>query len=105
MGDCLIGFGSNMGDSRAIYQAVQDSFAQAPEIDRCVPSRLKKTTPVGGQSQDLYLNGALRIESPDILFASTQGNIKESGDDHHSNDDHPADRGASFLLSFSFGHG
>ena len=63
MGDCLIGFGSNMGDSRAIYQAVQDSFAQAPEIDRCVPSRLKKTTPVGGQSQDLYLNGALRIES------------------------------------------
>jgi 2-amino-4-hydroxy-6-hydroxymethyldihydropteridine diphosphokinase len=70
--DCLVSFGSNVGDGRAAYSFVRDFLRNHSNIQRVRASSLIKTRPIGGDPvQAEYLNGAIRFEvdlSPVELF-------------------------------------
>ncbi len=64
MADCLIAFGSNQGDSRAIHELVTKSLESSADIDLIAASSTIRTVPVGGsEGQNEYLNGVFRIRT------------------------------------------
>ena len=58
--DCLIAFGSNEGNSRAIYRDVQNRLAKVA-CDVVVASQPVVTVAVGGPPQNDFVNGAFRF--------------------------------------------
>ena len=66
--DCLISFGSNLGDRERILERVLERLTQHPAFDQIVASRPQETSAVGGSpDQPPYLNAAIRLtadESP-----------------------------------------
>lgn len=62
MHDCLIGFGSNLGNGKAIFEKCLASLGQFSGISACRASRLYRTAPVGGPAnQPDFLNAAIRM--------------------------------------------
>jgi 2-amino-4-hydroxy-6-hydroxymethyldihydropteridine diphosphokinase len=62
--DCLVSFGSNVGDSRSAYAAVDQALRTHIRVGQVQTSSLIRTRPIGGQkSQADYLNGALRLQT------------------------------------------
>lgn len=76
MADCLVSFGSNVGDSRNAFAAVQQALHAHPRILRFQSGALFRTRPIGGgEPQADYLNGALRLQTdlgPPELFQVLQ---------------------------------
>jgi len=62
--DCLIAFGSNVGDSEAIFLSLIELLRDQTDIASVTGSDLVRTEPIGGPAgQREYLNGCLRIET------------------------------------------
>ena len=62
--DCLVAFGSNEGDSVAVFEQTLEQLQQCSEIFVKASSQPVRTKPVGGpEDQSLYLNAAVRIET------------------------------------------
>lgn len=57
--EALIGFGSNLGDSRRICREAIDALKRDPRIDIRAVSSLYRTRPVGGVEQGWFLNGVI----------------------------------------------
>lgn len=70
-----IALGSNLGDRAAHLQFAVDALAAAPEVEVLAVSRVYETAPVGGPSQDAFLNAVAAIETtlvPHALLALAQ---------------------------------
>ncbi|MFK7769718.1 MAG: 2-amino-4-hydroxy-6-hydroxymethyldihydropteridine diphosphokinase [Mariniblastus sp.] len=62
--DCLIAFGSNLGDGGQIFKQTIQLLNANQSINVVSKSELQTTRPVGGPAgQDAYLNAAIRIEA------------------------------------------
>lgn len=62
--DCLIAFGSNVGERETIFQHVLDRLRESDQIDQLVHSQLFETTPIGGpDNQNNYLNASIRFKT------------------------------------------
>lgn len=60
--NCLVAFGSNLGDSRACFAKLVATLLEHPQNDVVLGSELIETEPIGGpDGQRAYLNGCLRI--------------------------------------------
>ena len=63
--DCLIGLGSNLGDSRELLESAIQQLQQHPEVSVTAVSDWINTAPIGGApSAPGYLNGAARLSTP-----------------------------------------
>ena len=76
---CLIGLGSNLGDSAQTLKAAWERLAGTPSIHPVALSGFYETEPVGGPPQPNYINAAGIIETElepepllDALFAVEQ---------------------------------
>lgn len=59
-----IGFGANMGDREATFQAVMKALSEAPDTELKSWSRLYETDPVGlVDGGSTFLNGAIGVET------------------------------------------
>ena len=64
MVDCLISFGSNLGDSESLIHEALDVLASHESIRSFAASKLLRTQPVGGPAgQGDFLNGVARFET------------------------------------------
>ena len=62
--DCLISFGSNLGDSRKIILEAIQSLESQRHVYQLKISNLISTRPIGGpQDQQTFVNGAARFET------------------------------------------
>ena len=60
--DCLIGLGSNLGDSQDLLESAIERLQQHPEIVVTAVSGWLQTKPIGGEpAAPAYLNGAARL--------------------------------------------
>jgi len=78
----LIGFGSNMGDRRAVCLRALETLDGAEELDVAAVSDLYLTEPVGFEEQDWFVNGAARLETglaPLALLEALQIIEREAG--------------------------
>jgi 2-amino-4-hydroxy-6-hydroxymethyldihydropteridine diphosphokinase len=70
-----LALGSNLGDRAAHLQAAVDGLGAADGVDVVAASRVYETDPMGGPTQDPYLNAVLAIETeldPYALLALAQ---------------------------------
>lgn len=58
-----LGLGSNLGDRLAHLQRAVDALAATDGVSTVAVSRVYETEPVGGPSQDDYLNAVVSIET------------------------------------------
>jgi 2-amino-4-hydroxy-6-hydroxymethyldihydropteridine diphosphokinase len=64
MHDCLIAFGSNVGDRLQVFQRAIARLDRAAKIRVTNTSKPVQTAPVGGpENQEPYLNAAIRVET------------------------------------------
>lgn len=64
MHDCLIAFGSNLGDEEAIFLQSQKLLEASDEVKVIAASQPIRTAPVGGPGdQANYLNAAIRLQT------------------------------------------
>jgi 2-amino-4-hydroxy-6-hydroxymethyldihydropteridine diphosphokinase len=64
MATCLLGLGSNLGDSEATLRAAVADIAALPDVQVLRQSAWVRTRPVGGPTDQAdYVNGAVVIES------------------------------------------
>ena len=64
MHDCLIAFGSNLGDGQAIFQQSLSRLADTPGIENLKAGVPVCTDPVGGPAgQAKFLNAAIRLQT------------------------------------------
>ena len=62
--DCLVAFGSNIGDGKAILQQATELLGSSQYISNLVVSQPLVTMPIGGPAkQDDYVNACLRFQS------------------------------------------
>lgn len=76
MARCLIGLGSNLGDSVQTLRLAWERLAETPSIRAVALSGFYRTEPVGGPPQPNYLNAAGIIEtdlSPERLLETLLG--------------------------------
>jgi 2-amino-4-hydroxy-6-hydroxymethyldihydropteridine diphosphokinase len=58
-----LALGSNLGDRLAQLQLGVDALTRVPGVDVLAVSRVYETAPVGGPTQDPYLNAVVAIET------------------------------------------
>ncbi len=64
MHDCLVSFGSNVGDGRKYFAAAAAALRNETDSSSFVFSDLITTRPVGGpDGQDKYINGCIRFQT------------------------------------------
>jgi 2-amino-4-hydroxy-6-hydroxymethyldihydropteridine diphosphokinase len=71
-----LGLGSNLGDRLAHLQAAVDGLARTPGVAVVAVSPVYETAPVGGPSQDDYLNAVVAVDTeltPRALLHIAQG--------------------------------
>jgi 2-amino-4-hydroxy-6-hydroxymethyldihydropteridine diphosphokinase len=64
MQECLIAFGGNQGDVFETYRKVLAHMEAHPQIEVIRNSHLYSTAPVGSHAGGMFLNGAIRLETP-----------------------------------------
>lgn len=65
MAQCLISFGSNLGDRRALIAESANLIANSPIVHQLRTSRLFETPPIGGPSgQSPFLNAVAAFDTP-----------------------------------------
>lgn len=83
MADCLIAFGSNLGDRKECIDRAVDHLSRMTRIDIQQISSVCETAPIGGPGeQGLFLNGAIRLSTdfePDQLLDTLLATEKELG--------------------------
>ena len=68
--DCLIAFGSNLGDEAAILLDTQQRLRELPGVESLVASDPLRTAPVGGPvGQPDYLNAVFRVQTTFVPVA------------------------------------
>lgn len=76
MTSCLLGLGSNLGDSEAALRAAVAEIRALPDVQVVRESALLRTRPIGGPAdQPEYVNGAVLVETtiaPLTLLAELQ---------------------------------
>jgi len=76
MPTCLLGLGSNLGDSEATLRAAVSEITALPDVQLVRHSEWRRTKPVGGPAdQRDFVNGAVLVEStvpPTRLLAELQ---------------------------------
>lgn len=72
--DCLVAFGSNLGDAISIFRETQRRLLNIPGVDSLIASSTHRTLAVGGPAdQPDYLNAAFRLRTsldPQPLYCS-----------------------------------
>lgn len=61
--DCLISFGSNLGDGSQQFNAVFEHLSDVSSFRNPAASRLVRTAAVGGSAQPDYVNACIRMDS------------------------------------------
>jgi 2-amino-4-hydroxy-6-hydroxymethyldihydropteridine diphosphokinase len=61
---CLVGLGSNLGDSVATLVAARKDVSELPSTFVLGSSSLYRTAPVGGPEQADFINAVLLVDSP-----------------------------------------
>lgn len=77
-----LGIGSNLGDKRKFVEEAIEKIKKNPEIRKVRTSELIVTEPYGGVKQDVFLNGAIELETlyfPEELLHFLQSVEKEAG--------------------------
>ena len=80
---CLISFGSNLGDRHALIADAASAVAKLPQVHQLNASRLFQTPPIGGPTvQEPFLNAVAAFEteaSARVILAALQGIETELG--------------------------
>ncbi len=64
MPDCLVAFGSNIGDGATVFAKTRQQLESHQEMQDVVASPLVRTRPVGGSGQrPSFLNACLRLKT------------------------------------------
>lgn len=77
-----LGIGSNLGDKQKYVEDAIEKLKKNPEIRKVRTSELIVTEPYGGVEQDVFLNGAIELETlytPEELLRQLQLIEKEAG--------------------------
>lgn len=86
MPDCYIALGGNQGNVRETFDRALQRLDAHPQITVKQTSQWLETTPVGSQTEDVFLNGAARLEvelSPQALLNELQTVETELGRVRH----------------------
>lgn len=77
-----LGIGSNLGDKRRYVEEAVEKLKKNPKIRKVRASEFIVTEPYGGVEQDLFLNGAIELETlyfPEDFLRFLQSVEKEAG--------------------------